>query len=199
MEWYLNSLNIEGSPVAESHAAKYPDVRYEPFVAEFLAEFVAEFLAGHVRWDPEVWARLFPRRRRKVRGVGHQTSRRRHPLAHRYPEPPQKGLVVRGDCVGDLASAMRAEGMRFGVYYSGGLDWTFGGLPITDFGSMISAIPQSDDYLADADAHWRELIDRYQPSVLWNDIDYPSKADLGALHDYYFERVPDGVMNDRFT
>ena len=29
--------------------------------------------------------------------------------------------------MGDLAGAVRAAGMRFGTYYSGGLDWTFGG------------------------------------------------------------------------
>jgi alpha-L-fucosidase len=29
------------------------------------------------------------------------------------------------DIVGELATAVRNLGMRFGVYYSGGIDWTF--------------------------------------------------------------------------
>jgi alpha-L-fucosidase len=88
--------------------------------------------------------------------------------------------------------------MRFGTYYSGGLDWTFGGLPIPDFRSMLMAIPQSDEYLAYADAHWRELVARYQPCVLWNDIGYPSSADLPKLFADYWATVPDGVVNNRF-
>ena len=88
--------------------------------------------------------------------------------------------------------------MRFGTYYSGGLDWTFGGLPITDLGGMFRAIPQSPEYLDYADAHWHELIERYRPDVLWNDIGYPAAADLDALFDRYYEAVPEGVVNNRF-
>ena len=62
----------------------------------------------------------------------------------------------------------------------------------------MRAIPQTAEYLAYADAHWRELIDRYEPCVLWNDIGYPRAADLDGLFAYYYERVPDGVVNDRF-
>ena len=41
---------------------------------------------------------------------------------------------------------------------------------------MFRAIPTSDEYATYADAHWRELIERYQPAVLWNDIGYPRGA-----------------------
>jgi len=33
---------------------------------------------------------------------------------------------------------------------------------------------------------------------MWNDIGYPSAADLPALFAHYYERVPDGVVNNRF-
>ena len=102
------------------------------------------------------------------------------------------------DLVGELAGAVRDRGLRFGTYYSGGLDWTFGGLPITDLGSMFGAIPQTPEYLAYADAHWHELIERYRPDVLWNDIGYPGAADLDALFADYYAAVPDGVVNNRF-
>ena len=48
-------------------------------------------------------------------------------------------------------------------------------------------------------AHWQELIERYQPSIMWNDIGYPAAADLGALFAHYYNSVPEGVINDRFT
>jgi alpha-L-fucosidase len=63
---------------------------------------------------------------------------------------------------------------------------------------MLGAIPQTAEYLDYADAHWHELIERYEPSVLWNDIGYPAAADLDALFASYFARVPDGVVNNRF-
>ena len=88
--------------------------------------------------------------------------------------------------------------MRFGVYYSGGLDWTFEDRPIGAMSDMIAAIPRGDypDYAA---AHVRELIARYRPSVLWNDIAWPSEAkQLWPLLTDYYAAVPDGVINDRW-
>ena len=32
--------------------------------------------------------------------------------------------------IGELGEAVRAHGMRYGLYYSGGPDWTFDHLPI---------------------------------------------------------------------
>lgn len=46
--------------------------------------------------------------------------------------------------------------------------------------------------------HIRELIARYKPSVLWNDIGYPAVADLPKLFADYYNAVPEGVINDRF-
>ena len=34
---------------------------------------------------------------------------------------------------------------------------------------------------------------------MWNDIAYPAAADLGALFADYYNSVPEGVINDRFT
>jgi alpha-L-fucosidase len=88
--------------------------------------------------------------------------------------------------------------MRFGIYYSGGLDWTFDDRPIGAFADMLAAIPRADypDY---ADAQVRELIERYRPSVLWNDIAWPAPgATLWQLFRHYYDAVPDGVVNDRW-
>jgi alpha-L-fucosidase len=190
VEWYQNSLAIEGSPVRRHHAATYGDLPYDAFVSEFLA--------GHRGWNPHSWADLFGRAgaRYVVLVAKHHDGVLLWPSAHRNPH--KDAWQSERDVVGELAGAVRERGMRFGTYYSGGLDWTFGGLPITDFRSMITAIPQTADYLAYVDAHWRELIDRYEPCVLWNDIGYPAAADLDGLFTAYFDRVPDGVVNNRF-
>jgi alpha-L-fucosidase len=191
VEWYQNSLSIEGSPVYEYHHRVYGDLPYEAFVEEFLAD-----LAG---WSADPWADLFAAAGAKyvVFVTKHHDGVVLWPTA--TPNPFRgKAWQTERDVVGELAAAVRERGMRFGTYYSGGLDWTFGGLPIRDFGGLIRAIPQSEDYLAYADAHWHELIERYEPCVMWNDIGYPAAADLPGLFDRYFARVPDGVVNNRF-
>jgi alpha-L-fucosidase len=190
VEWYQNSLTIDGSPVQRYHSATYGDLPYDVFVREFLD--------GHRGWSPHAWADLFQHAGAKyvVLVTKHHDGVLLWPSAH--PNPHKHRWQSERDVVGELASAVRDRNMRFGTYYSGGLDWTFGGLPITDFASMVGAIPQSEEYLAYADAHWRELIDRYEPCVLWNDIGYPAAADLDALFATYFDRVPDGVVNNRF-
>jgi alpha-L-fucosidase len=63
---------------------------------------------------------------------------------------------------------------------------------------LIAAIPRGEypDYAA---AHVRELVARYRPSVLWNDIAWPSEAkQLWPLLVDYYAAVPDGVINDRW-
>lgn len=192
VEWYQNSLAIEGSPVWEHHREVYGDLGYDAFVRQFLAN-----LAG---WSPDPWADLFA-----LAGARYVVFVTKHhdgvvlwPSDVANPHRPDGDWASTRDVVGELCRAVRARDMRFGAYYSGGLDWTFGGLPMTDFASMIAAIPQSAEYLAYADAHWRELIDRYRPSVLWNDIGYPAAADLPGLFADYWSVVPDGVVNNRF-
>jgi alpha-L-fucosidase len=114
------------------------------------------------------------------------------------PNPHRANWQMERDVIGDLAAAVRGRGMRFGLYYSGGLDWTFGGLPIDSMAALVRAILQTDDYARYADAHWRELIDRYQPDVLWNDIGYPQAANFNQLFADYYNRQPDGLVNNRF-
>jgi alpha-L-fucosidase len=190
VEWYQNSLSIEGSPVERHHRATYGDLPYDAFVEEFLG--------GIGGWDPDAWADLFAKAgaRYVVLVTKHHDGVLLWPSAH--PNPHKAGWQSERDVVGELAAAVRSRGMRFGTYYSGGLDWTFGGLPMRDLRGLFTAIPQTPEYLAYADAHWRELIERYEPCVLWNDIGYPTAADLPALFDDYYRAVPDGVVNNRF-
>ena len=44
----------------------------------------------------------------------------------------------------------------------------------------------------------RELIRKYQPSVLWNDIDYPKSGHALEIIAEYYNAIPDGVVDDRF-
>ncbi|EUA00457.1 putative alpha-L-fucosidase [Mycobacterium kansasii 824] len=81
----------------------------------------------------------------------------------------------------------------------GGYDWTFDPTVITDLPGLASSLVQTDEYAQYADNHIRELVNRYQPSVLWNDIGYPPQSKLAELFAHYYNQVPDGVINDRWA
>ena len=88
--------------------------------------------------------------------------------------------------------------MRMGLYYSGGYDWTYNGYVMHRPADAVLATPASAEYREFATAHVRELIDRYAPSVLWNDICWPGGGNLAELFAYYYNSVDDGVINDRW-
>jgi alpha-L-fucosidase len=190
-EWYWNTISVEGSPSQQHHLATYgKGFSYDDFIPLFL-----EATQG---WDPQIWASLF-----RFAGAHYVVLTTKHhdgfllwPSEH--PNPFKNGHQSERDLVGELTDAVRAHGMRMGLYYSGGLDWTFQGLGIGNLNEFIRAMPQGEEYARYADAHWRELIERYQPSILWNDIGYPAAANAAQLFAEYYNRVPDGVINDRF-
>jgi alpha-L-fucosidase len=67
-----------------------------------------------------------------------------------------------------------------------------------DLAGLTDAMEHDAEYLAYAEAHWHELIERYRPDVMWNDYSFPEGADLDSLFGFYLEHVPDGVINNRF-
>jgi len=103
------------------------------------------------------------------------------------------------DLVGDLTASVRKQGLKMGLYYSGGLDWTFVPGPITSMATFNSTMPQSEAYGKYVDTQYRELIERYHPAVLWNDIGYPKSGNPMAIEAEYYNAVPDGIVDDRFS
>jgi alpha-L-fucosidase len=103
------------------------------------------------------------------------------------------------DLVGDLTEAVRAQGLRMGLYYGGGLDWTFTDKPIRTMADLMRQQGLGAEYARYATAQWTELIDAYRPSVLWNDVGWPAESDPHQLFAHYYDTVADGVVNDRWT
>ena len=191
-EWYWNALQFEDSATYAYHVATYgSDYSYDNFGETFRTE-VEE-------WDPEAWADLFHAAgaRYVVLVTKHHDGFLLWPSA--YTNPHKADWYSERDIVGELADAVRSRGLRFGVYYSGGLDWAWNGRAARTLAGMAAAVPIDDDYQAYVEAHYRDLIERYQPSVLWNDIAYPFNRGLWELQRDYYEAVPEGVVNDRFA
>lgn len=189
-EWYWNAIRLKGSPAAEHHAKVFGDAPYEAFRDPFEA--------GATAFNAEEWADLFAAAgaRYVVLVTKHHDGYCLWPTAVKNPH--REHWASERDYVGELAAAVRARGMRFGIYYSGGLDWTFNERPIANLGDMLASMVMGEDYAAYADAQFRELIARYQPDVLWNDIGFPSRERLYPLLADYLNAVPEGVVNDRW-
>jgi len=192
-EWYLNTLRITGSPTYKHHIATYgKDFDYY--------RFADAFNKGTEGWHPEQWAALFQKTsaRYVVLTSKHHDGFRLWPSGVENPHANGRNLSAKRDVVGDLTSAVRAAGMKMGLYYSGGLDWTFTSEPIRNREDLMARVPQSSEYAHYADAHWRELIERYKPSVMWNDISYPKLGQIPQIFALYYNTVPEGVINNRF-
>jgi alpha-L-fucosidase len=64
---------------------------------------------------------------------------------------------------------------------------------------MIASVPTGPDYRRYARAQLDELVARYRPSLLWNDIAWPGRArEVWRIFASYYAAVPDGVVNDRW-
>jgi len=190
-EWYQNSLRIEGSPVQQYHAKTYgADFRYEKFAPLFNEQI-------H-NWDPGAWAGQFARA-----GAGYVVLVTKHHDGFlmwnsRHSNPRTPNWQASRDIAGELSRAVNAQGMKMGFYYSSLLDWSFTPAPITSLAELFAGSDTSQEYLAYIENHWLELIERYDPWILWSDIGCPPGIDLPRLFAHYYNRKPEGVVNDRW-
>lgn len=190
-EWYENSLSIDGTATQQFHrdtyGADFPYTGFQPLFEEQSAS-----------WKADGWADLFAtaRARYVVFVTKHHDGYALWPTSVANPNRP--GWNSRRDFVGELADAVRARCVRLGVYYSGGIDWSFKPPPIASLLDFISTAPEGPGYARYVEDQYRELIERYHPSVLWNDITSPALTDEPALFADYYAAIPDGVVNDRW-
>ncbi|HUP13430.1 MAG TPA: alpha-L-fucosidase, partial [Niastella sp.] len=152
-------------------------------------------------WKANSWADIFHDigARYVVFTTKHSDGYVMYPSRVVNPFFDQDVIVSKRDFAGELATAVRKKGMKFGVYYSGGLDWTFYRSPITNlWPDLFESMPKSVAYTAYADAHFFELIHRYAPDILWNDVNYPENGDITGIFAEAINANPDVVMNDRW-
>ncbi|MFX1406223.1 MAG: alpha-L-fucosidase [Promethearchaeota archaeon] len=189
-EWYLNSLRIPGSPTETYHYENYgKEFTYDDFVPIFNKEIK--------NWNPKEWAQLFKKAGAKyvVLVTKHHDGFLLWPS--NFKNPKKKNYHASRDIIGELSKEVRILGMKFGVYYSGLLDWSFNPEPIRDNTSFIENGVRTSEYIEYANNHWYELIDKYEPKILWNDIGYvPTNA--YEIFAYYYNKIPEGIINDRW-
>lgn len=191
-EWYWNSIKIKDSPHYQFHLEHYGrEFHYENFAPKFNETVKA--------WDPEAWAELFKtiNARYVVLGAKHHDGFCLWPSDVKNPR--RQDFFSERNLVGELTDAVKKRGMKMGLYYSGALDWTFNRNPITDMASMVNNGPLDADYAEYVFDQYMELIKKFHPSILWNDIGYPPDARLEELIAYFYNNTDDGVINDRWS
>jgi len=195
-EWYYNTILIDGSPAQKHHKEVYDGAPYDNFLDMWSAK----------SFNPDDWASLF-----KKAGARYIIPTTKHHDGITLWDAPGTGTrntVARGpkrDLVGALEQAVRKAGMKFGVYYSGGLDWSISLFPPMTKGEHVRGYrPKDAAYAMYCYEHLMDLITRYKPDVLWDDIEYPDFAkregaySLAKIFDHYYKTVPQGVVNDRW-
>ncbi|MFT2815893.1 alpha-L-fucosidase [Leifsonia sp. A12D58] len=195
-EWYGNTVRIDGSPTKERHERLYGvGTSYEDLADLWDArDFNATSLVGNL----------------VDAGAKYVIPTTKHHEGFCLWDTRTTGFnsVRRGprrDLIGEISEATRAAGAKFGVYFSGAIDWHVSNFPAIESDTDLFRFRRNDANFAEySAAQLEELIERFSPDVLWNDIDWP---DGGKAHDEYgvagllaryFEKIPDGVVNDRW-
>ncbi|UGS27825.1 alpha-L-fucosidase [Microbacterium resistens] len=195
-EWYGNTVRIAGSPTWERHQSLYgPGTSYEDLAdlwdaSAFDADsFVGELVDAGARY-------VVP------------TTKHHEGFCLWGTETTGFNALRRGprrDLIAEFHDATRRAGARFGVYYSGALDWHVSDFPPIESDTDLFRYRRNDAPFARyAAAQLEELVARFRPDVLWNDIEWPDGGKgsedyaVAALLRRYFDAVPDGVVNDRW-
>ncbi|MFF7952646.1 alpha-L-fucosidase [Streptomyces griseorubiginosus] len=116
---------------------------------------------------------------------------------------------VQGDLLASLKKECEARGVKFGLYYSI-LDWNHPSQTIRSGGvTTMASMAARTAYIADMKAQLQELLDRYDPALLWFDGDWfgepasPTlqdwwlKSDGIDLYNWLIARKPGLVVNER--
>ncbi|WP_296136247.1 alpha-L-fucosidase [uncultured Tessaracoccus sp.] len=195
-EWYGNTVRIEGSPTRRRHEQVYGvGTSYEDFAdlwdaSGFDAErLIAEIVGAGAQY-------VIPTTKHHEGFCLWDTTTTSFNAARRGP---------RRDIIQELHDATRAAGVRFGTYFSGALDWHVSDFPPIQSDRELFLFRRNDETFARyCTAQVDELIERFRPDVLWNDIEWPDAGKgsedfgLAALFRRYLDAVPEGVLNDRW-
>jgi alpha-L-fucosidase len=187
-EWYWNYMNSVGSPTHNYHRETYgADAPYDAFIDQWKAE----------RFDADEWIDLFNDAGAKYFVL---TSKHHEGVALWDTATSQRDVVDRGpgrDLSAELFDAAREDGrLKAGFYYSL-YEWynpNYTGRPARNpyTGDEVpyTGVEPVDDYVHDyMHPQVRELIQKYDPDILWCDGQWERSAaywDMApVIADYY--------------
>jgi alpha-L-fucosidase len=178
-----------------------------------IGEWIMRFRKVPVaKYDPEQWAELARKAGMKYVVI---TSKHHDGFALYDSAVTEWDVMASGakrDLLAPLAKAVRARDMKFGLYYSQSQDWTHpGGATSGEIGKIWDPAQKGDydEYLKTiALPQAKEIIDRYNPAILWWDTPMqmtPARvapfAELVAKHPQIINnnRLGEGFKGDTMT
>lgn len=195
-EWYANTVRIAGSSAAAyQHGTFGPGTTYEDLADIWTAE----------AFDAADCINLFRRAgaRYVIPTAKHHDGFCLWDTATTAFNSAQRGPGR--DLIAEFAGATRDAGLKFGCYFSGALDWHVSDFPAITADPDVFRLRRNDeDFARYSFEQASELVERFTPDILWNDIEWPdggksaSAFSVAALFHKYLQAVPDGIVNDRW-
>jgi alpha-L-fucosidase len=196
-EWYPRNMYIENSKVFKHHVETYgpqSQAGYKDFIPTFTA----------LKFDANHWADVFRKAGAKfvVPVAEHHDGFPMYDCS--FTEWSAAKMGPRRDIVGELAGAVRKQGLHFGASSHRAEHWWFfnGGMKFDSdvqdpryaalYGPAKPDKTQPDEaYLKDWLARTAEIVDKYQPEIVWFDwwIEQPVfQPYLQKFAAYYYNR-----------
>jgi len=177
-EWYMSN-------------AKVPRATYRAFAQDFTA----------AKYDPQAWAALFEEAGAKYMVI----TAKHHDGFTLYDSNVSdwnavKAAAAHRDLLQPLADAVRARGIKFGIYYSQSQDWNnpgggTGNRPPWDEEQKKGSF---DDYITRiAVPQVREILEKYHPSYLFWDTEYAMSPERARPFFDLTCEYPDLIINNR--
>ena len=177
-EWYMSN-------------AKVPQATYRAFAKDFTA----------AKYDPAAWAALFEEAGAKYMVI----TAKHHDGFTLYDSKVSdwnavKAAAAHRDLLQPLADAVRARGIKFGLYYSQSQDWNnpgggTGNRPPWDEEQKKGSF---DDYIAKiAVPQVRELLEKYRPAYFFWDTEYAMSPERARPFFDLTCQYPDLINNNR--
>lgn len=209
--WYPHNMYRPGTEQYEYHQKIYggPETfGYKDFIPQFTGE----------KFDPEEWAELFQRSGARYAGPVAEHHDGFAMWDTKYSEWNAARMGPRCDVVGLLEKAIRKQGLRFLTAFHHAENWWFYPHWIKEYDTsnpaysgLYGAIHNPDGLLNDEwffnqdrpskafldcwHAKMIEVLDRYQPDLVWFDFGLggvPDQYKLQFLADYYNREAPWG-------
>ncbi len=208
--WYPYNMYREGTAQYEYHRQTYGSPEQFGW-KDFISQFTAE------RFDPDEWAEIFKDSGAQYAGPVGEHHDGFCMWDTQYSEWNAAKMGPRRDVVGALEKAFRKQGLRFMVALHHAENWWFYPHWRKDFdtsdpryaglygephdldgkvgASFFEQTPPSQRFLATWQAKIREVIDRYDPDMLWFDFGLrglPDKPKEEFLAYYYNQALAHG-------
>ncbi|MDO9234668.1 MAG: alpha-L-fucosidase [Aquabacterium sp.] len=198
-EWYRSNMQDKKGQTWAHHAANFgASFDYYGFVSLFNAQQRTADVDGLARFIKDAGGKY------TVFVTQHHDGVSFFKPSVLHSRLPTAQAVSERDVTGDFSRAVKNQGMKSGLYYSGYFDWGYSKKQFVHgdasaaknlLGAAVEATTDQN-FRALVRSHYMDLIDQYDPDLLWNDLAYI--GDPAEVQAYFFNRKPDGVVNDRW-